>query len=82
MKKTPIKICKKCGKQIYIIPEKLYRSIIVDADAVPVIADPLGDEYVKPDGKRFKARALKFDEFVDGEEYAYRPHSWTCGVEE
>lgn len=83
MKTTPIKICKKCGKEILIIPQRMYRSITVDADAVPVIADPLGDEYIRPyDGTKVKARALKIDEIVEGEEYAYRPHKWSCEIEE
>lgn len=82
MKTTPIKICKKCGKEILIIPQRMYRSITVDADAIPVLADPLGDEFIRWDGTKVKARALKMDEIVDGEEYAYRPHRWTCGVEE
>ena len=82
MKSTPIKVCRKCGKEILIIHERLYRTITVDADAVPVTADPLGDEYVRWDGTKVKARALKMDEIVAGEEYAYRPHKWTCGIEE
>lgn len=82
MKTTPIKICKKCGKEILIIHERMYRTITVDADAMPVIADPLGDEFIRWDGTKVKARALKMDEIVEGEEYAYRPHRWTCGVEE
>ena len=81
MKNTPIKVCRKCGQEILIIHERLYRTITVDADAVPVTADPLGDEYVRWDGTKVKARALKMDEMVEGEEYAYRPHRWTCGVD-
>ena len=81
MKNTPIKVCRKCGKEILIIHERLYRTITVDADAVPVTADPLGDEYVRWDGTKVKARALKMDEMVEGEEYAYRPHRETCGVD-
>ena len=82
MKTTTVKICKKCGKEIFILPQRMYRSITVDAEAVPVVADPLGDEFIRVDGTKMKARALKMDEIVDGEEYAYRPHRWTCGVEE
>ena len=82
MKSTPIKVCKKCGKEILILSERMYRSIVVDADAVEVVADPLGDEYVRLNGTKVKARALKIDEFVSGSEYAYRPHRWSCGMEE
>lgn len=81
MKNTPIKVCRKCGKEILIIHERLYRTITVDAEAVPVTADQMGDEYVRWDGTKVKARALKMDEMVEGEEYAYRPHRWTCGVD-
>ena len=82
MKTTTVKICKKCGKKIFILPQRMYRSITVDAEAVPVVADPLGDEFIRVDGTKVKARALKFEEEAPGEEYAYRPHRWTCGVEE
>lgn len=82
MKRTPIKICKHCGKEILILSERVYRSIVVDAEAVAVVADPLGDEYVRLNGTKVKARALKIDEFDSRSEYAYRPHKWTCGVTE
>ena len=82
MKTTTVKICKKCGKEIFILPQRMYRSITVDAEAVPVVADPLGEEFIRVDGTKVKARALKFEEEAPGEEYAYRPHRWTCGVEE
>ena len=82
MKTTTVKICKKCGKEIFILPQRMYRSITVDAEAVPVVADPLGDEFIRVDGTKVKARVLKIDEEATGEEYAYRPHRWTCGVVE
>lgn len=82
MKSTPIKICKHCGKEILILSERMYRSIVVDAEAVAVVADPLGDEYIRLNGTKVKARALKIDEFDNRSEYAYRPHKWTCGVTE
>lgn len=76
-----VKICKKCGKPIDLIRERLYRTIIVDAEAVEVIADPLGDNYVKWDGHKIRARAVKPDEIAEGAEFAYRPHRWSCGGE-
>lgn len=82
MKSTPMKICRKCGKEIYIIPERMYRSIPVDAEAVEVIADSLGDEYIRWDGTKVRARAVKPDEELPGIEFAYRPHRWSCGGEE
>lgn len=82
MKSTQIRICRKCGKEIYIIPQKMYRSIPVDAEAVEVIADSLGDEYIRWDGTKVRARAVKPDEELPGIEFAYRPHRWSCGGEE
>ena len=82
MKNTQIKICRKCGKEIYIIPQKMYRSIPVDAEAVEVIADSLGDEYIRWDGTKVRARAVKPDEEIPGIEFAYRPHRWSCGGDE
>ena len=82
MKSTPIKICKKCGKEILIIHERMYRTITVDADAMEVVADPLGDEFIRWDGSKLRARAIGRDEIVPGAEFAYRPHRWTCGIDE
>ena len=82
MKNTPIKICRKCGRPIYIIHERLYRTIVVDADALEVVVDPLGDEFVRWDGSKLRARAIGRDEIVEGAEFAYRPHAKTCGVVE
>ena len=82
MKNTQIKICRKCGKEILIIPQRMYRSIPVDAEAVEVIADNLGDAYIRWDGTKVRARAVKPDEEIPGIEFAYRPHRWTCGGEE
>ena len=82
MKNTQIKICRKCGKEILIIPQRMYRSIPVDAEAVEVIADSLGDEYIRWDGTKVRARAVKPEEELPGIEFAYRPHRWSCGGEE
>lgn len=82
MKNTQIKICRKCGKEILIIPQRMYRSIPVDAEAVEVIADSLGDEYIRWDGTKVRARAVKPEEEIQGIEFAYRPHRWSCGGEE
>lgn len=82
MKNTQIKICRKCGKEILIIPQRMYRSIPVDAEAVEVIADSLGDEYIRWDGTKVRARAVKPEEELPGIEFAYRPHRWSCGGDE
>ena len=80
MKDTRVKICRKCGQPIYIIPQRMYRSIPVDAEAVEVVADTLGDEYIRWDGTMMRARKIGRDEIVQGAEYAYRQHSKTCGI--
>lgn len=82
MKSTRIRVCRQCGKEISIIPQRMYRSVIVDADAVEVIADRLGDEFIRFDGTKIKAREIGRDEIVKGAEYAYRPHAKTCGKED
>ena len=35
-----IRKCRKCGKQIDVITERIYRKIIVDVDMVLVTPDP------------------------------------------
>ena len=77
--KDTFRLCRKCGKPIAVISERIYRNIIVDADAVEVIADPLGDEYIRWNGTKMRARAVKPDEVTASAEFAYRPHRWTCG---
>lgn len=79
MKKT-INKCRWCGKQIGIITWGVYRKIVVDADAVMVKADQEGEEFVRIDGSKVRAREAAFEE--QGAEPAYRPHRWSCGVPE
>ena len=79
MKKDTVKTCKFCGKQIGIITYGVYRKVVVDAEAVVVQADPLGDEFVRIDGSKVKAIELPFmPEGVSAGEIAYRPHQWSC----
>ena len=79
MKDDTFRLCRKCGQPIAVIKEKIYRNIIVDAEAVEVKVDPLGDNYIRWDGTKVRARAVKPDEEVEGVEFAYRPHRWSCG---
>lgn len=69
--------CRKCGQEIAIIQERLYRKIIVDAEAVRVVADPEGIDFVRIDGSKVRARIAPED--AEGAEYAYRPHARSCG---
>ena len=80
MKDSRVKICRQCGKPICIIPQRLYRSITVDAEAVEVVADRLGDEFIRFDGTKVKAREVRPDEIMEGTEYVYRQHRKTCGI--
>ena len=85
MKTTPIKICKKCGKEIFILPQRLYRSITVDAEAVTVIPDMSGECFIRVDGSKMRGREVPMGSFPAAElkaEYVYRPHAKTCGVDE
>lgn len=77
--------CRKCGREIGIITQGIYRKMLVDAEAVPVIADSLGEDFVRIDGSKVRAREAKIGTENELDlrkvEYAYRQHSRTCGVE-
>ena len=66
------RLCRKCGKPIGVINERAYRKIIVDAEAVAVVPDQLGDIYIRVDGSKMRGRKAEMEE--SGMEYAYRPH--------
>ena len=74
-----MKICRKCGQMIDIIEYGVYRKIVVDAEAVTVVASPDGDEYIRVDGTKMKAKEIPYDAEAEGAEPAYRPHRWSCG---
>ena len=73
------RLCRKCGKPIGVINERAYRKIIVDAEAVAVVPDQLGDIYIRVDGSKMRGRKADFEEkaaqgIPGSPEYAYRPH--------
>ena len=72
--------CRKCGREIFIITWGIYRKVIVDAEALDVIPDPYGEEFVRFDGS--KIRGVEAEIGTLQTEPAYRPHRKTCGVEE
>ena len=74
-----VKRCKFCGKEIGIITYGIYRKCVVDAEAVTVIAAPDGDEYIRVDGTKVKAKEIPYDADAEGAKPAYRPHRWSCG---
>lgn len=72
------KNCRICGKPIGVITWGVYRKVVVDAEAVAVVPDPDGVEYVRIDGSKIRGREAEPGTLQT--EYAYRPHRKTCGV--
>ena len=69
--------CRKCGKPIDVITQRLYRKIIVDALPVMVVPDRLGDEYIRLDGSKMRGLIAPMDSNVPAEG-VFRVHR--CGV--
>ena len=55
MKET-IHSCRYCGQPIIVVTWGIYRKVVADAEAVEVIADPAGEEFVRIDGTKLRAR--------------------------
>ena len=72
--------CRICGKKIGIITQGIYRKVLVDADAVEVVADPHGEAFIRIDGSKLIGKEA--EPGTIGCEYAYRPHRKTCGADE
>ena len=72
MKENVMK-CRFCGKNVMVITWGVYRKIVVDAEAVMVACDPEGEEYVRYDGSKVRAREVPY-ESGEPAEPAYRPH--------
>jgi len=70
--------CRKCGKDIQVIAFGIYHKAVVDAEAVMVIPDPDGREYVRIDGSKVRGRERSY-ESDEPAEAAYRQHRFTCG---
>ena len=71
------KRCKYCGKRIGIIRERAYRKIIVDAEAVPVIPDAMGEVFIRINGSKMRGKEIKMDQdqsMCMKPEYVYRQH--------
>lgn len=76
--KDTFRLCRKCGKPIAVISEKIYKSILVDADPVWIIAEESGEKFVSHDGKWMRGREADLKKIEDLlAEPAYRPHR--CG---
>ena len=69
--------CRKCGKPVAVITYGIYRKAIVDAEAVEVIADPDGEQFVRIDGSKIQGKEAEIGILQMTTEWAYRPHK--CG---
>lgn len=78
MKVVTIRKCRLCGKEIGVIEWGVYRKVTVDAEALAVVPDAEGEDFVRIDGS--KVRGREAEPGTLGCEYAYRPHRKSCGV--
>lgn len=79
MSRDAVTTCKFCGKQIGIITWGIYRKIVVDAEAVDVVPDEEGEEFVRIDGSKVRGREADIGEIgTIGSEPAYRMHRKNC----
>lgn len=78
--KDSFRPCRKCGKPVAVITWGVYRKILVDAEAVDVVPDPHGEEFVRIDGSKIRGREVPMESAYDYEA-AYRPHRKTCGAD-
>ena len=72
------KKCRWCGKKIGVITWGVYRKVVVDAEAVDVVSDEYGEEFVRIDGSKIRGREAEPGTLQT--EPAYRPHRKTCGL--
>ena len=77
MKDNGIRTCRFCGKPIAVITWGVYRKIVVDAAAVMVEADPEGEEFVRVDGSKIRAKEVPYEKEGHSEP-AYRIHRKNC----
>ena len=75
--KDGVRTCKFCGKPIGVITWGIYRKAVVDAEAVMVIPDEYGEEFVRIDGSKVRGREVEYEEAVMAEP-AYRIHRASC----
>jgi hypothetical protein len=80
MRGNSFKNCRICGKPIGVIEWGVYRKVLVDAEALDVVPDPQGEEFVRIDGSKIRGRVAEPGTLQT--EPAYRPHRKTCGVTE
>lgn len=79
--KDTFRLCRKCGRPIDIIRERIYRKIIVDASPVLVIPDPHGNEYIRLDGSKMRGVPAPMDtDSLDMAEGVFQIHR--CGAKD
>lgn len=72
-----IQKCRFCGKPIAVITYGIYRKSVVDAEAVDVVPDENGEDFVRIDGSKIRGREAEIGTM--GTEPAYRIHGRSCG---
>ena len=80
MSRDTVTKCKFCGKPIGIITWGIYRKVVVDAEAVDVVTDEEGEEFVRIDGSKVRGREAEIG--TVGSEPAYRIHRRNCFLPE
>lgn len=75
--KDAIQKCRFCGKPIAVITFGIYRKSVVDVEAVDVVPDPNGEDFVRIDGSKIRGREAEIGTI--GTEPAYRVHGRSCG---
>ena len=70
--------CPMCGRKVCVIRWGLYRKAVVDPEAVEVVPDPDGEDFVRIDGSKIRGRNVGITG-GSGAEPAYRMHRITCG---
>ena len=68
--------CRYCGKMIAIITWGVYRKAVVDPEAIAVVPEKDGEEFVRIDGSKILGREAEPGTIQP--EYAYRPHGKNC----
>lgn len=74
--KDSITTCRFCGRKIGIITWGVYRKVVVDAEAVDVVPDPDGEDFVRIDGSKIRGQEAEIGTI--GTEPAYRIHRKNC----
>lgn len=75
--KDTFRMCRLCGKPVGVITRGVYRKVLVDAEAVDVVPDPEGEEFLRIDGSKIRGKEAEPGTLQT--EPAYRPHRKSCG---